>query len=111
MREPALAALEKARQAKLIGKSLDAKLVWTVGKESENSVKGLMEIWRELFNVSEIQIIVTERGEDSSMVVEKANGQKCERCWHWETDIGHNPAHPTICARCTKAVLEFKATS
>jgi isoleucyl-tRNA synthetase len=111
MREPALAALEKARQAKLIGKSLDAKLVWTVGKESENSVKGLMEIWRELFNVSEIQIIVTERGEDSSMVVEKANGQKCERCWHWETDIGQNPAHPTICARCTKAVLEFKATS
>jgi isoleucyl-tRNA synthetase len=38
----------------------------------------------------------------------KADGQKCERCWHWETDIGQNAEHPTICARCTKAVLELK---
>ncbi|MDQ2778755.1 MAG: isoleucine--tRNA ligase [Pseudomonadota bacterium] len=26
---------------------------------------------------------------------------KCERCWHWRTDVGHDPAHPTICGRCT----------
>jgi hypothetical protein len=38
----------------------------------------------------------------------KADGQKCERCWHWEADIGQNAEHPTICAPCTKAVLEFK---
>jgi len=31
-------------------------------------------------------------------------GQKCERCWHWETDVGSNPEHPTICGRCVKAV-------
>jgi isoleucyl-tRNA synthetase len=38
--------------------------------------------------------------------VEKADGQKCERCWHWETDVGSDPDHPTICARCVKAVKE-----
>ena len=26
---------------------------------------------------------------------------KCERCWHWRDDVGHDPAHPTICGRCT----------
>ncbi|MGH8338597.1 MAG: zinc finger domain-containing protein, partial [Gammaproteobacteria bacterium] len=26
---------------------------------------------------------------------------KCERCWHYRIDVGHNPAHPTLCGRCT----------
>ena len=26
---------------------------------------------------------------------------KCERCWHYRSDVGHDPAHPTICGRCT----------
>jgi isoleucyl-tRNA synthetase len=26
---------------------------------------------------------------------------KCERCWHWRNDVGQDPAHPTICGRCT----------
>jgi isoleucyl-tRNA synthetase len=61
---------------------------------------------RELLNVSALKITV---GEPVSHSVSKADGQKCERCWHWETDIGRNPEHPTICGRCTKAVLEFQA--
>jgi len=40
--------------------------------------------------------------------VKKADGQKCERCWHWETDLGQNPAHPTLCPRCVEAVLQLK---
>jgi len=37
--------------------------------------------------------------------ISRAAGEKCERCWHYETDIGHHPAHPTVCGRCV-AVLE-----
>jgi isoleucyl-tRNA synthetase len=109
MREAALTALEKARQAKLIGKSLDAKLIWTIGKDSQSpKVTDYKEIWHELFNVSEIKFLETERSEDSSMVVEHADGKKCERCWHWETDVGSNPEHPTICGRCVEAVMQSK---
>jgi isoleucyl-tRNA synthetase len=32
--------------------------------------------------------------------IAKADGEKCERCWHYETDIGHHPSHPTLCGRC-----------
>ncbi|MBM5800169.1 MAG: isoleucine--tRNA ligase [Cyanobacteria bacterium K_DeepCast_35m_m2_023] len=36
--------------------------------------------------------------------VAKASGHKCERCWHYETDIGSHREHPTLCGRCV-AVL------
>jgi len=36
--------------------------------------------------------------------IAKAAGEKCERCWHYETDIGSHASHPTLCGRCV-AVL------
>ncbi len=36
--------------------------------------------------------------------IARAEGQKCERCWHYETDIGTHAAHPSLCGRCV-AVL------
>jgi isoleucyl-tRNA synthetase len=32
--------------------------------------------------------------------IARAEGQKCERCWHYETDIGAHATHPTLCGRC-----------
>ena len=37
--------------------------------------------------------------------IARAEGEKCERCWHYETDIGQHASHPTLCGRCV-AVLE-----
>jgi len=48
-------------------------------------------------------------GASDAISVTKADGQKCERCWHWETDIGQNAEHPTLCGRCVEAVRPFKA--
>ena len=64
------------------------------------------DLLRELVNVSALKISV---GDPVSLSVSKADGQKCERCWHWETDIGQNAEHPTICGRCIEAVKQFKA--
>jgi isoleucyl-tRNA synthetase len=25
---------------------------------------------------------------------------KCERCWHYRSDVGSDASHPTICGRC-----------
>jgi isoleucyl-tRNA synthetase len=27
--------------------------------------------------------------------------KKCERCWHYRDDVGHDAAHPELCGRCT----------
>jgi isoleucyl-tRNA synthetase len=36
--------------------------------------------------------------------VERAPGEKCERCWVFAEDRGRDPAHPTLCAKCTAAL-------
>jgi isoleucyl-tRNA synthetase len=100
-RETLLPELEKARQAKIIGKALDAKIEIKI-PQAKNQVSD-RDLLRELLNVSDLKIQV---GEPVSHSVSKADGQKCERCWHWETDVGANPEHPTICGRCVKAVTE-----
>jgi isoleucyl-tRNA synthetase len=69
-----------------------------------------LEALRELLNVSQLEVHVeTGNGEPTlKITVSKAQGQKCERCWHWETDVGEVPAHPTICARCVDAISSAK---
>jgi isoleucyl-tRNA synthetase len=103
LREAAMPELEKARQAKLIGKALDANLTLT-GKPEALKVALLNEAdLRELFNVSQLTFV--ENGTDEiAFTVDKASGQKCERCWHWENDIGQNAEHTTLCGRCVEAV-------
>jgi isoleucyl-tRNA synthetase len=100
-----LPELEKERQAKTIGKALDAK-VDIVIPQVQNQYSD-PESLRELVNVSALNIKV---GDPVTILVRKADGQKCERCWHWETDVGCNPEHPTICGRCVAAVKANLAT-
>ena len=35
---------------------------------------------------------------------EVAEGEKCERCWKYSTEVGENPDHPTLCHRCAEAI-------
>ena len=50
--------------------------------------------------------VLAEDSEAGSTVrIARAEGEKCERCWHYETDIGRHSSHPTLCGRCV-AVLE-----
>jgi len=39
--------------------------------------------------------------------VERAEGQKCERCWKYTTDVGSDPKFPTICGGCAGAIHEI----
>jgi len=103
LRELALPALEKARQNKEIGKALEAKLVLRGSGPVLNDARKNLEAVRELLNVS--QVVLQEAADTVvTVTVAKADGQKCERCWHWETDVGSATDHPTICARCVEAV-------
>ena len=39
-------------------------------------------------------------GEALAIAVNPSGGEKCERCWHWRSDVGGDPAHPLLCSRC-----------
>jgi isoleucyl-tRNA synthetase len=102
LRGIALPELEKARQAKTIGKALEAKIEITIPQVQLQYSDP--ELLRELVNVSALKITV---GEPVSISVSKADGRKCERCWHWETDVGTIKEHPTLCGRCILAIKDI----
>jgi len=112
--------LEGARKDKLIGKSLEAKIEDRGHFDLLHIAAQDLETFRELVNVSQLKIeplhpVLSKEDKNppsgvfgAKTIISKADGQKCERCWHWETDVGSNPEHPTICGRCVEAVKQFK---
>ena len=103
-------ALEDARAAKTIGKSLEAQLRLRCSGELYSFLKENEAILKDVFIVSKV-ILEDEAPAQSSgaveglqVLVEKAQGQKCERCWVYSDDVGSDPEHPTLCARCAHIV-------
>jgi isoleucyl-tRNA synthetase len=97
-REPVLKALEEARKAKQIGAPLEARVRLPISdllKRYENELKPL-------FVVSQVML---EPRED--IVVERADGVKCERCWKYSTWVGNDPGFPTVCDACSAALKEM----
>jgi isoleucyl-tRNA synthetase len=100
IREKVLPELERARQAKQIGKALEARLLLRGGECAAVSTDA--EALRELLNVS--QLILEPAEGELTIEVAQAAGSKCGRCWHWETDVGSYTEHPSLCGRCVTAV-------
>ncbi len=106
LREDMLKPLEKARQEKVIGKALDAQVTLRATAAVRASVDpdGTATLaLQELANVSQLTWEVAETVAPE-VIVSKAAGVKCDRCWHWETDVGSVAAFPELCPRCVKAV-------
>ena len=102
LREQVLPVIEKARQAKTLGKALEARLT-VVLEPAPAAVAGAQASeLKEILNVSQL---VVESGVAFEVRVERARGVKCERCWHWEEDVGQCAEHPTLCGRCAAAVM------
>jgi len=49
-----------------------------------------------------------EAGEDIRVTVERAAGQKCERCWNYSTLVGTFTRYTTACERCVEALAEIE---
>jgi len=109
LREQALALLEHMRKDKAIGKSLEAQMTVLGPAEQIDSIADWKDVFREFVNISQVRLQADKAKSKLYLEATKADGQKCERCWHWETDIGQNAEHPTLCGRCIEAVRQFKA--
>ena len=97
-------ALEEQREAGKIGSALQAAVEIRCAGEKYEALASLGEDLKFVFICSST---VAFRDDNEAVIATPLDHAKCERCWHWETDIGSNPAHPTLCARCATAVLEF----
>lgn len=113
LRDDVMKALELARADKMIGKSLDAKVtVWTENDSTYALLKSFADQLALIFITSGAKVIkgaapaaaYSETDSGISVLVEPADGCKCDRCWTFVTD-GTQLEDAYLCPRCKKVVL------
>lgn len=109
LRDDVNRALEQARNEKVIGKSLEAKVV--IGNnESFKAAEFLQEFndLQQLFIVSQVEVVDSvENGETykyGDIRIEHAEGEKCERCWNYSDELGSVGELDHLCPRCQEVV-------
>ena len=98
IREVVNKAIEDVRAQGGVGSSLQAKV--RIGAAGGDLVL-LQSLGEDLkFVLISSQVDVVEAPE-LIVTVTPSTATKCERCWHWRDDVGHDAAHPGLCGRCT----------
>jgi len=117
--------LEKARAEKMVGSSLEAKLLLyvpdlelrqqlqTMNPTTSLNGNGVDEL-RYLFIVSQVELLdspaaleglqYSSQSDALGIGVVKADGEKCDRCWNYSTHVGESEAHALLCERCEPAL-------
>nr|WP_242045747.1 isoleucine--tRNA ligase [Calothrix sp. FACHB-1219] len=114
--------LEQARIEKLIGSSLEAKVLLYINNEQlRASVKTLnpdkgngIDELRYLFITSQVEVLDTPaaleglkynlQSDTWGIGVVNADGEKCDRCWNYSVHVGESKEHPLLCERCVDAL-------
>lgn len=100
-------ALEQKRQEKLIGNSLEAKVILTVDSQMGEFLAPYSDFLPTLFIVSQVKIEETQKVLERGFVVqiETAEGAKCQRCWNYSPQVGMLEIQD-LCPRCYNVIKE-----
>jgi isoleucyl-tRNA synthetase len=90
--------IEILRTAGQVGSSLQACVVLAAGPADHALLASLGDDLKFVFITSAIELVASN---DLKISVSASLDTKCERCWHYRSDVGHDAAHPTLCSRCT----------
>ncbi|MEP6722566.1 MAG: class I tRNA ligase family protein, partial [Variovorax sp.] len=90
--------IETVRTEGKVGSSLQANIALTAGADDHALLASLGDDLKFVFITSAVQLVA---GESLSIAVKASSDVKCERCWHYRADVGHDAEHPTLCGRCT----------
>jgi isoleucyl-tRNA synthetase len=96
-------SLEAARQAKVIGTSLGARVALTAGGEIGALLNASEADLPMLFIVSQVTLEVAG-GEGLTVSVTRAEGEKCQRCWRIVPVVSRRPGTEGLCDRCLDAL-------
>jgi isoleucyl-tRNA synthetase len=106
-------AIEPARKSGLLGHSLDSRITLYVSDELQEMLLPVKDYLREVFIVSQIafaplsdapeDIFVSEEIAGLKIQVEKARGEKCQRCWIYSEELREDTK---ICPRCAQVLVE-----
>ena len=113
LRDDVLKALEAARNAKTIGKSLEAKVVLHFDGSLAEQIDLTLDELATVFIVSQVEVTAEGAGSYQGTVpflpgltieIAHADGAHCPRCWVYSDTVGKDARHPTLCARCAQII-------
>ena len=96
-------ALEEARAAKVIGKSLEADVHLTVPESDRFFADESPEALADIFIVSKVELAI---GDALAVKVDNAAGTKCPRCWKHSLEANAEG----LCPRCAEVVKHLHLT-
>ena len=115
LRQEVSRALEEARAAKLIGSSLEARVLIEAPEKFTKAISA-MEDPEGFFIVSQLDVQIIPHVEDKAqeedrlagvrVEVFRVEGDKCPRCWVWTDDVGSDKDYPQVCQRCAGVLRE-----
>jgi isoleucyl-tRNA synthetase len=104
LRDEVNKALEVKRQEKFIGNSLEAKVIISANEEWRSFLTPYFDFLPTLFIVSQVDIKNSEvKEEEFTVRIEKAEGDKCQRCWNYHPQVGKLEIKD-VCPRCYHAL-------
>lgn len=92
--------IEALRADGKVGSSLQAEITIKCQQPLFSELSSLGDDLRFVLITSAARLEETS-GAGFAVEVNASEAIKCDRCWHYRADVGHDPAHPTICGRCT----------
>ncbi|MBD3426202.1 MAG: isoleucine--tRNA ligase [Candidatus Omnitrophica bacterium] len=114
IRDHIMKSLEVKREQGLIGSSLEAKVtLYSKDGREQSLLEEEQHLLSGLFKVSQTRVSEKDEegmedvpGTDLRVKVERASGQKCQRCWNYSENVGKNKEHPDLCQRCYNVISE-----
>ncbi len=112
-------AIEPQRKEGLIGHSLDTAVTVFADANLVDMIEKKAIDMREICIVSQLSIkpysekpaAVADCAENLAIVVERAKGEKCERCWIYTEEAGKDADYPTLCPRCASVMRALEANA
>jgi len=108
--------LEEKRRDKIIGSSLEAKVIIHASKSNPamyDVLRPYQDFLHSLFIVSHVELrgvdhvpelLMSDLSDGFGVEVVKADSKKCQRCWNYREAVGMDKEHPTLCDRCLEAI-------
>jgi isoleucyl-tRNA synthetase len=100
LRADVLKQLEEVRIAGGIGSSLQAEVEIKASGDKFKLLNSLGDDLRFILITSQATVTQVSSEAEEAVVVTPSAAQKCERCWHYRSDVGSHTDHAGICGRC-----------
>jgi len=114
VRDEVLKVLEVKRRDGIIGSGLEAAVALSTQDEKLSALLGkYKQDLPSLFIVSQSNVISENDGEkwvtgqelkSLKIIVKKAEGEKCARCWNYSENVGENSEYSDLCSRCAEII-------